>query len=143
MSSETTAANNADAKSGTDSGCSAKSYCLVALYVLSAVWGGLQIVCLQNAFFAWAFALLFASLITFWASIDAKLRGQPMLHIVQALFLFTWPLAALVYLVATRRWRGLGLWALNAFGLFATMCVFFYPTLFLAYWIGWGVPTGP
>ena len=47
---------------------------------------------------------------------------------------FTWPIASLIYLMVTRRWRGLGWWCLHAAGLFGTPFLTFCSTSLLLYW---------
>lgn len=42
---------------------------------------------------------------------DARVRGKPILPIVQFLMLFVWPVSVILYLIASRGWRGI-LWAL-------------------------------
>lgn len=42
---------------------------------------------------------------------DARVRGRPILPIVQFLMLFVWPLSVILYLIGSRGWRGI-LWAL-------------------------------
>ncbi len=60
--------------------------------------------------------LLFQFSIANWAAWDAQSRGRPLLRIQQEAMFFFAPLAIFVYLVATRRWRGVGLWTLHVLG---------------------------
>ena len=108
-----------------------RRYCLLALYVLAAFWGVAQIVSPTNGLIYFVTTILFASVATLWAIEDSRIRGVHIVRILQVLFFFTWPIASLIYLLATRQWRGLGWWLLNAMGLFAVMCGTFYPTFIL------------
>jgi hypothetical protein len=106
-----------------DGRCAARSHCIWALYVLSALWGVAQITSRENALIYCLTSVMFGCAATLWAVTDSRIRGRPLLPIVRILFFFTWPLATLLYLVATRGWRGIGWWALNAFSLLATLCI--------------------
>lgn len=48
--------------------------------------------------------------VTKCCAVDAVIRGRPMTHGAQWAMVLTWPVAAPVYVVWTRRWGGL-LWA--------------------------------
>jgi len=47
--------------------------------------------------------------IGWWAWLDGRLRGRPLLLIVQHAFFCAWPAVLPTYLIATRRWWGVGL----------------------------------
>ena len=52
-------------------------------------------------------ALTFASATTLWCSLDARMHGKSFLHSFGWQLMWTWPVGMAVYLVWTRRWRGL------------------------------------
>lgn len=79
------------------------------------------------------FSVAIASAATGWCSVDARLRGRPMLHIVRIITFFTWPIASPIYLIYSRRWRGLGLAALHGLGLLVVFMTVFYLVVFLQY----------
>ncbi len=113
-----------------------RSQCIVSLYVLVACSGTVQVVIPENGGLYFLFTLLIATAVTMWAVLDSRIRNHPMLHIVQFLFLISWPIAAPVYLIWTRGRRGLWLAAIHGLGLFATLCVFFYTAYGLLYYTG-------
>ncbi len=94
---------------------------VIAMYLLTVLQGISQTFGSQSGLQWLLSSVLYASTATHWALIDSRLRGYPMLRISQELFFFSWPIAALVYLISTRKWRGLGLWMLTVFSLYATL----------------------
>jgi hypothetical protein len=110
--------------------------CLAFLYFLAALWGVVQIVSANNGAVYLIFVLLFATSATYAAIEDGRLRQVQWLRIVQFLFLITWPFASLIYLMATRGWRGLGWWCLHAVGLIVATCLTYYPTFVILYAMG-------
>lgn len=50
--------------------------------------------------------MTFASAVSIWCGLDARVHGKLFLRSFAWLMLFTWPLGVLVHLVWTRRWRG-------------------------------------
>lgn len=94
--------------------------CVIAIYLLTILQGISQSAGTQSNLMWLLSSVLYASAATHWALLDSRLRGRPMLRISQELYFFSWPIAALFYLIATRKWRGLGLWLLTVFSLYAT-----------------------
>lgn len=95
--------------------------CVIAIYLLTVLQGISQSIGSPSTAVWLLSSVLYASAATHWALLDSRLRGHSMLRIVQELYFFTWPFAALVYLINTRKWRGLGLWILTALSLYATL----------------------
>lgn len=60
--------------------------------------------------------LLLSSSIANWAVWDAQLRDKRLLRLQQEAMFFFAPFAILIYLIATRRWRGVGLSTLHVLG---------------------------
>ena len=95
-------------------------------------WAALAMVYLLCAFDAWLpplpaaslsrilDALLYGAVLAFWCGLDAKLRGRRYLRTYELATVFTWPGAMLIYLVWTRRLRGVGWYLLNALGMMLT-----------------------
>lgn len=98
-------------------------YGLISLYVHAAVLGAVQMAFLENAAALLTIQLLIASAATYAAVEDSRRRGRSLVHSVQIVFFFTWPLAWLVYLIVTRGWRGVGWWLLHAVGLYAAFFI--------------------
>ncbi len=113
-----------------------RRYAVVALYGLSAFWGVAQLIAPGNAPLNIAGALAFATSATLWFAIDRRILTKPHLPILQFLFFFSWPVASLIHLATSRGLRGFGYWLLHSVGLFVTMCLTFFPTMFLLYWAG-------
>ena len=136
-------AKNGDAPPRDAGPISLRRFYVLLLYVLAAVWGVCQVISGQYALPFMLASLLYSSTATLWAATDSKLRARPLLPIVQLLFFLTWPIATCMYLIATRGWRGIGLWLLHAVGLMFTTCLTFYPTFLTLYYFGWfGADTG-
>ena len=49
--------------------------------------------------------------------VDSRILGRPMLRVTHEMTCFTWPAAVPVYLVWSRRFRGLGIALLHGVGL--------------------------
>jgi hypothetical protein len=113
-----------------------RRYAVIALYGLSAFWGVAQLVAPDNSLLYIASAVAFATSATLWFGVDRRILAKPRLPILQLLFFFTWPIASLIHLLTSRGLRGVGHWLMHAVGLFATMCVTFFPAMFLLYWMG-------
>ena len=113
-----------------------RRYAVLALYGLSAFWGVAQLIAPDNGPLYIGGAIAFATSATLWFAVDRRILRKPQLPILQLLFFFTWPAASLIHLLTTRGLWGFGYWLLHAIGLFATMCLTFFPTMFLLYWFG-------
>lgn len=113
-----------------------RRYAVIALYGLSAFWGVAQVVAPDNSLLYLASAAAFATSATLWFATDRRILAKSRLPILQLLFFFTWPIASLVHLLTSRGLRGLGLWLVHVFGLFATMCATFFPAIILLHSIG-------
>jgi len=109
----------------------------LAFYVAIAIWGVLQCVAADSTVTYYLASLIVAFLATNWAVVDSRTRASGFVAILQCVYFFTWPIASLVYLVATRGIRGIGWWLIHAVGLLVTVCLTFYPTFYLLYWFGW------
>jgi hypothetical protein len=113
-----------------------RRYAVLVLYGMSAFWGVAQLVAPGNSLLYIASAMVFATSATLWFTIDRRILSKAPLPVLQMLFFFTWPVASLIHLLTSRGIRGLGHWLLHAAGLFATMCLTFFPAMFLLYWLG-------
>lgn len=103
------------------------------LYAIAAFWGAAQMLVPTHEAVSLLTSLLFASVATHAAILDSRLFRVSFVHILRVIFFFTWPLAALVYLIATRGWRGLGWWLVHAIGVCATTCVAFCAAYYFLY----------
>ena len=113
-----------------------RRYAVLALYGLSAFWGVAQLVAPDNSLLYVVSAFAFATSATLWFAADRRVLAKPRLPILQLLFFFTWPVASLVHLLATRGLRGMGFWLVHSVGLFVAMCSTFFPAMFLLSWLG-------
>ena len=112
-----------------------KDYDLVAFYLLTGLSGVAQV--FRNVTPAYLLSILVALAATNWAVVDARTREVRFPVIFRVIYLLFWPLASLVYLIGTRRLRGLYLWVLNAVVVFVVMMATFTPTFVLLYLMGW------
>ncbi len=107
---------------------------VITLYVSSLSWGVVQVMApaVAGALY-YLFGITMAGCAAWWAVLDARDRGKPILHILQLLVLVFWPIAVPIYLIATRGFRGLGLSVAHAVGLILVLCIGFYATIFFMY----------
>ncbi|TWU34337.1 hypothetical protein [Novipirellula artificiosorum] len=126
----------ADAELHDESASASRQRSLVALYVLTAVCGAVQVVTYESSAIHYLFSLSIALAATSWAVADSRIRGRRFIGILRVVYLLVWPLASLVYLLLTRRLRGLGWWGLNGAALFATLMLTFFSMYFLLLAIG-------
>lgn len=110
--------------------------CIWLIYGATAFWGVAQVVAAESAAIYMLAVLLIASAATCWAVLDARLAGRRMSAIVPPVYFFLWPVASLVYLLWSRGWRGLAIWAIHVVCLSATLAMTFYPTVILLYSLG-------
>jgi hypothetical protein len=103
------------------------------LYVCAALQGISDVVSPDNGLLYLLVALAFASLTSQWCVIDSRRMGQPMLHIVQMITFCTWPVAVPIYLVSSRRLRGVGVAVLHGIGLLAVAWLSFLATVLALY----------
>ncbi len=113
-----------------------RRYAVLALYGQSAFWGIAQLFAVNNALLYMANMVAFATSATLWFEIDCRMLAKSRLPILRLLFFFAWPIASLIYLMASRGVREVGYWLLHVVGLFATMCLTFFLAMFLLYWLG-------
>jgi len=109
---------------------------VLALYGLSAFWGVAQLVAPDHSLLYIANAIAFATSATLWFAMDRLVLAKPAVPILQLLFFATWPVASLIHLVTSRGLRGMGYWLLHTVGLYATMCLTFFPAMLLLNWLG-------
>lgn len=110
--------------------------CAIGLYVMSAIWGGLQIPFPDHSGLYVFSALCFALLATCWARYDSKARGISFLPVLQMLYFLLWPIGGTVYLIYRSGWRGLLTAGLHGIGMMLLMAVTFYATLFSLHFAG-------
>ena len=108
-----------------------RRHAVILLFAVAAGWGIVQIPISGTAFPEILGMLGFAVTCTCWFVVDRRVLGNPAVPIVHTLFLFSWPLASLIHLAATRGFRGLGIWMLFVFGLMVVMCATYVPTVLL------------
>jgi hypothetical protein len=77
---------------------------------------------------------------TYWAVEDSRIRNRPLHGIVVPLYFFSWPIASLVYLLASRRSQGALWWLLNLGGLFAVFMVALVLACAIVSALGWEIP---
>lgn len=110
--------------------------CGVGVYVVVALFGAGAIWFHGNGTVYYATAIVVAALATQWAAFDAKSRGRPLLHIVQMLFFFLWPVAATIYLIFHHGWRGILLALLHGLGLVISCNVVFFAVFYSCHYFG-------
>ena len=81
--------------------------------------------------------LAMCSVVTWWCVVDSRMRGSPIVQSLHWIIFFTWPLAAPVYLIWSRKLRGLGWCLLHAIGLYGSCVLAYHLTGYLAYGDAW------
>ena len=89
----------------------------VRLYVLMAAWGAIEAVGTPVPAIYLLVGWMIASTVTSWCVVDSHILGRPMLRVTHEMTFFTWPAAVPLYLIWSRRFRGLGIALLHAAGL--------------------------
>lgn len=70
----------------------------------------------ENSLLAFLQSLLIATFAAYWCVVDARLRGRPIVPAIHILLLCLWPIAVPVYLIVSRKWRGVAIIALVCVG---------------------------
>ncbi|WP_144057282.1 hypothetical protein [Novipirellula maiorica] len=101
-----------------------RRFAVVAMYIMAACLGAMQVVTLNSGTLGILGALGLSTSATMWFWIDSHVRSRPHPWSLQFVFFLTWPLASLIYLLASRGGvRGLGYWLLHAIGLSVTIAI--------------------
>ena len=106
------------------------------MYGLAALHGVTQVFWGEGAAIEFVISLLMALAATNWAIYDRRTQGGGFHGVLRVVYFVTWPLASLVYLIATRKFRGLGWWAVNVVALIATMGITLWLTVFFLEVVG-------
>jgi len=109
---------------------------LALLYGIAAVYGASQILWYNNLTADYLVGIFMALLLTHWAITDSRDRDSPMVPIVRLIYFVTCPLSTLIYLIATRGFRGIGWALLNAVGFYLSISVGYYSMYYLLYFTG-------
>jgi hypothetical protein len=109
---------------------------LAGLYFLSALWGARLIVSPPDPLLDLMFTGVVAVAVVVTCIYDSRLSGKPIVQSLHWLMLFTWPIAAPVYLVWSRGRRGAMLAAMHAVLLYMTLLVSYYGNAVLIYGAG-------
>jgi hypothetical protein len=99
---------------------SVRAVLVTCLYLLFAFSGVVQATRPGSAILSLIISLAIASTASYWCVVDSRNRGRPILHSLQAIILFTWPVAVPLYLAYSRGIRGLGIAVAHAIGLLIT-----------------------
>ena len=78
-----------------------------------------------------------ASLVTYWCVVDSRMRRSPIVTSLHWVIFFTWPIAVLIYLIWSRRFRGVGLALAHGIGLFAVALGAYHVIGYLSYGSQW------
>ena len=129
-----TASGNIDRTTGcSDKRKKLRRILLFCLYLLAAIAGATGADRSQAVVVQIVFPFMMASAAAYWCVVDSRILGRPIVPAVQCIMFFTWPLAVPIYLVYSRRLRGLGLGVLHAMGLFIVAAVAFHAAGYLAF----------
>ena len=90
----------------------------IGLYVLAGLCG--VAAALRPSHGALQFLLWAAvgSAMTGWCVVDSRILGRPVIRTFYFLIFITWPLAVPIYLIWSRKWRGLAPMCVHGLGLF-------------------------
>jgi hypothetical protein len=90
---------------------------LLCFYSLMAANGALQASPPHTPMIGILLALAMASAVTYLCIVDSRIVGRPIVQSVHWIMFFTWPIAAPIYLIYSRGWRGVVLLLLHGVGL--------------------------
>jgi hypothetical protein len=127
--------NNAYESSQVYSGGSRKTVrriLVTCLYLLVTVSGMVQAIRPQSVVIALLW-VMFASTVTYWCVVDSRAAGRPILQSLHWIIFFTWPIAVPIYLIFSRKLRGLGIAFLHAICLLVVTNLAFHISGYLVY----------
>lgn len=90
---------------------------VITLYVASFTIGVVGAITANHDGLVFLLELLVGSGAAWWVVLDARERGNPILHILQLILFLTWPIAVPLYLMTSRGFRGLYLSVAHFVGL--------------------------
>jgi hypothetical protein len=96
---------------------------MIGMYVLVAAWEIVQVSRPSAGMVLLLLTLTTASVATYVCVVDSRMRGRPIVQSVQWIMFFTWPLAVPIYLIHSRRLRGVAITMLHGVGLFITASI--------------------
>jgi hypothetical protein len=112
---------------------------LLSFYLLAAANGAMQASQARSGMVSLVLAVMAASLATYGCVVDARLAGRPIVQSLHWIMFFTWPIAVPIYLIYSRKLRGVVLLILHGIVLIVVSNVAFYLTWYLSYsnpWFG-------
>jgi hypothetical protein len=87
---------------------------LIAYYLLAELWGLRSIWYWETSRLDFFVPMALAVALGWWTVVDAKRRGRPIPMFAQALFVLLAAILVPIYIIWSRRWRGLGWLILHA-----------------------------
>ena len=111
-----------------------RAHMLILLFLVSILWGLHSALTWQSEEVRLALSLLTAFVVTQCCIADSKVVGKPILLSFQWLMFLFWGISAPLYLVWTRRLRGIGL----AIGYGLLLLILFYLTFFATAALAYG-----
>jgi hypothetical protein len=105
---------------------------VAGLYGVAAFSGFAQAIS-ENSLVYYLVAMLLSCFATAWCVVDARRRGKPLLPVLQMITFFTWPIAVPIYLISTRKWRGLAYALVHAIGLYVVMLATLFAAAYCLY----------
>ncbi len=125
-------------------GCSASAWekrerfaLVLAMYLISVVGSVIGVFRPEESVIGVVPQVAICSIMTYWWVVDSRVRGFPIVQSLHWIILFTWPIAVPIYLIWSRKLRGLGLVFVHAIGLFAVGLAAYHLTGYLAYGEAW------
>lgn len=131
-------ASNATSDSlATSSESSLRLVLVVAMYLVTAVGNVIAVLRPEGVLIRLMLSLALCSIVAYWCVVDSRLRGFPIVHSLHWIIFFTWPIAVPIYLIWSRRLRGLGLAFVHGIGLYAACLATYHLTGYIAYGAEW------
>jgi hypothetical protein len=110
---------------------------VLSFYLAIATFGAMQVSLPQSGFVAPLLALMAASTAAYGCVVDARFRGRPIVQSVHWIMFVTWPMAVPVYLIYSRKLRGVALIVMHLIGLVVISTAAFNLAGYLAYGKQW------
>lgn len=108
-----------------------------AMYAIAVATGVMGVLRPEHALSRLVLPIAVCSVMGYWCVVDSRMQGSPIVQSVHWIIFFTWPVAVPVYLIWSRRLRGLGLALIHAIGLYGVCFVAYHATGYVAYGKAW------
>ena len=90
---------------------------VTCVYLLAVTMGAGQVTRPESGVLRLTLWAMFASAATYWCVVDARMIGRPIVQSLHWIMFYSWPVAVPIYLIYSRKLRGLGIAIVHVIGL--------------------------